>query len=116
MKTHSEMVPLTRRFMRRSRIHRFGLVVLSEESEGFVWVPVGHGNVGPTLRTRTAARMNMHYGMWCRVVSTFAFFTKRHFAALLNYMPQVPVTGLPVKCEPPQALDSANRKAYKEHG
>lgn len=77
--------------MRRSRIRRFGLVVISEETEDFVWVPVGHGNVGPPLRTRTAERMNMHDGMWCRVASTFAIFTKRHFAALLNYMPQVPV-------------------------
>ena len=50
--------------MGRRHIRRFGLVVIPEETEDFVWVPVGHSNVGPPLRTRSAARMNMHDGIW----------------------------------------------------
>ena len=73
---------LTGRFVGRRHIRRFGLVVISEETEGFVWVPIGHLNLlGPSLRTQTAARMNMHDGMSCRVASTLAIFEKRHFGA-----------------------------------
>jgi len=60
---------------------RLGLFVISEKTERFVWVPIGHGNIRPSLRTGTTTRMNVNDHIRGSVASTVAIFTTRHFVS-----------------------------------
>jgi len=61
------------RFVRRSRIRRF---LISEESDDFVLVPFTRQNyfVWPSLRTRTAARVNVENSMRGSMAAALAVF------------------------------------------
>jgi len=61
------------RFVRRSRIRRF---LISEESDDFVRVPFTRQNyfVWPSLRTRTAARVNVENSMRGSMAAALAVF------------------------------------------
>jgi hypothetical protein len=72
---------LNGRFIGRSRVHWFGLLVISEETEGFVWVPIRQSNIGPSFGSRTATRMDVDDGMRGRVAGAVANFAERHFAS-----------------------------------
>jgi hypothetical protein len=67
-------------FARRSRIRRF---FVSEKSDDFVGVPFAgqHYLVWPSLRTGTAARVNVDNSVRGRMAGALAIFAKRHFIA-----------------------------------
>ena len=61
---------------------KLGLFVISEETECFVWIPIGHGNIRPPpLRTRTTTRMNVNDRIRGRGAIAVAIFTERHFVS-----------------------------------
>ena len=58
-------------FIGRSRTRRFGFLVISEETEGFKWVPIRQSSIGSSFGTRTTTGMDMDDGIRGRVAGAF---------------------------------------------